>query len=249
METDGTYVTIHDWMLKFDLDLTETVVYAIIHGFSMNGRCRYDGSRRYLAAHAKCSTDKVDKSLKKLRDLGLISKTEIFRDGVKFCEYTSTVGSRYEQGVAAGSGRGVAVTDDGGSRWERHNNIEDNKDNNIDASTRAHARVAARKKFDFKAALISAGISGEYADKLIAIRKSKRLTNSERAANDLNAAITTICNTQGLVPDEVVKFCIDHNWGAIRPDWEGVEHIKARTPRSRTVRSLQEIMQRDGTIF
>jgi hypothetical protein len=130
METNGTFVNIQDWMLDYDLDLTETVVFAIIHGFSMNGECRFHGSRQYLAKHAKCSTDKVDKSLKKLRDLGLVDKTEIYTNGVKFCEYASTVGSRYGRQVAAGSGRGVAVEGGGGSRCERHNNIDDNIDNN-----------------------------------------------------------------------------------------------------------------------
>lgn len=231
-------------MNELGLSLVEKTVYAIIYGFSQDGDSEFSGSRQYLADWCGCSSLRtIDAALRTLLDRHLIVKNTKTVNGVKFCTYVvDCTGS-------AKIAQGVVQNCPGGSAKIAHNNIEDNKDNNIDASTRAHARVAARKKFDFKAALISAGISGEYADKLIAIRKSKRLTNSERAANDLNAAITTICNTQGLVPDEVVKFCIDHNWGAIRPDWEGVEHIKARTPRSRTVRSLQEIMQRDGTIF
>lgn len=243
------FITILAWMRHLKTSLVEKMVFAIIYGFSKDRHSDFRGSRQYLAEWCECSTKTIDRTLASLCNAGYIIKREEVVKDVKFCRYTvnfdtldklSIPWTKCPEGSAI-----LSKTEDKMS----HNKIENNIEDNIDASTRAHARVAARKKFDFKAALISAGISEGYADKLIAIRKSKRLTNSERAANDLNAAITTICNTQGLVPDEVVKFCIDHNWGAIRPDWEGVEHIKARTPRSRTVRSLQEIMQRDGTIF
>ena len=42
---------------------------------------------------------------------------------------------------------------------------------------------------------------------------------------------------------------LKQGWGAIRPDWSGVEGIKAATPRSRKVRSLQDIMANDTRLF
>lgn len=251
MTTNGTFVNIQDWMLEYDLDLTETVIFAMIHTFSMNGRCRYDGSRRYLAFHAKCSTDKVDKSLKKLRDMGLIMKTEIYREGVKFCEYVSTVGSRYEQGVAAGSGRGEAVGNTRGSRPERHNNKEDNIDNKtIDSNTRTRVENATpinKKKsiFDFGKALVEAGASEANVARLLEIRKAKRLSNTQKAYDLLIESIHTICQMQGVTTDEVVAFMVNpqQNWGAIRPDWAGVERIKPNVKRSMKTMTFEELVK------
>lgn len=238
-------------MFRLGLDLTETVIFAIIYGFSQDGETRFRGSWKYLQDHALCSRAKVARALKRLVELRYVRKIDKVVNGIKFCEYCAEIGSG--NGFAGGiteilpvSKRDLAVsTEDRGGISERPNNIEDNKDNNIVDTTRACARDTARKKFDFKAALISAGISELYTDKLIAIRKSKRLTNSLKAFNDLNAAITTICNTYGVLPDEVVKFCVDRNWGAIRPDWDGVEHIKANIRRRGVAMSIDDLINKE----
>ena len=250
METDGTFYAIQDWMLKYDLDLTETAIFAIIHGFSMNGRCRYDGSRRYLAAHAKCSVDKVDKSLKKLRGLGLINKVEIFRDGVKFCEYTSAVGSRYAQGVAAGSGQGVADFNGGGGRPERPNNIEETKekDNKEDATRTREVADApqpiSKTKFSYRDKLIAAGVSPENADRLMANRKAGKFDNTERAFNRLLRSLEQVCNARGVTYDEAIEYAGKHGWGFIDPGWN-LEGLRAKRQRTAAVTSIGEIMQRD----
>jgi hypothetical protein len=247
METDGIFYTIHDWMLKKDIDLTETAILAIIHGFSMNGRCRYDGSRRFLASLVKCSVDKVDKSLKKLRDLGLIIKTEVFRDGVKFCEYVSAEGSRYGQGVAAGSGRGVADYGGGGSRSERHNNKEENINIKNNAATRtrevADAPQQPIKKFSYRDKLIAAGVTAENADRLLANRKANNLKNTEAAYNKLMGALEQVCNGRGVTYDEAVEYAGKKGWGFIDPSWN-LEGLKARSNRTRTTQTIGDYLNK-----
>lgn len=256
MNTKGTYTTIQDWMLDLPLDVWETIIYAVIWGFTMDGETVFHGSRSFLARHAKCSVDKVDKSTKHLVELGLIQKLDKYINGVKYCEYKALPdaifgGGRSRQGVAAPSGWGVVAPSGEGSRSQRHNNIEENIDDNIDSSSSASADAPAsrRKKFSFRDSIISDGASADQADRLLAIRKQKRLTNSEAAYSRLHESIQTICNAQGVTTAEVVAFMLKQGWGAIRPDWSGVEGIKAATPRSRKVRSLQDIMANDTRLF
>ena len=48
MELRG-YTNIPDWMLAFDLDVYETIIYAVIYGFSQDGTSTFSGSQKYLA--------------------------------------------------------------------------------------------------------------------------------------------------------------------------------------------------------
>jgi hypothetical protein len=75
MEKKGFY-TVQNWMLDMPLSLVETVIYAVIYGFSQDGASRYQGSLAYLAGMAKCSKDTARRALQKLVSEGLIEKIE-----------------------------------------------------------------------------------------------------------------------------------------------------------------------------
>jgi hypothetical protein len=86
MEKKG-YILIQDWMLDLPLSLAETVIYAVIYGFSQDGESKFTGSLAYLAKKSKVSKDTVKRSLAKLVEDGLIIKTPIHKNGVLFNEY------------------------------------------------------------------------------------------------------------------------------------------------------------------
>ena len=86
MEKKG-YILIQDWMLDLPLSLAETVIYAVIYGFSQDGESKFTGSLAYLAKKSKVSKDTVKRSLAKLVEDGLIVKTPIHKNGVLFNEY------------------------------------------------------------------------------------------------------------------------------------------------------------------
>lgn len=81
------YTCIYDWMLSFDLDIYETFILAVIHGFSQDGESSFAGTLRYLAGKTKCSRRKVLMALSKLVRLGLVIKTDKTVGGVHLCEY------------------------------------------------------------------------------------------------------------------------------------------------------------------
>ena len=85
MELKG-YTNIPDWMLSLDLDVYETIILAVIYGFSQDGESTFAGSLKYLSQKAKCSRRKVTMALPKLVEMGLIQKIDKDVRGVHLCE-------------------------------------------------------------------------------------------------------------------------------------------------------------------
>lgn len=88
---DGNFVTIQSFMVK-DLKLkgNELLTYAIIYGFSQNGESKFTGSLQYIADWTNSTKQGVMKNLKALVEKGLIVKTDIYNNGVKFVQYHAT---------------------------------------------------------------------------------------------------------------------------------------------------------------
>ena len=119
MELKG-YTNIPDWMLSLDLDVYETIILAIIFGFSQDGESTFAGSLKYLCQKAKCSRRKVTMVLPRLVQKGLIVKTDKEVRGVRLCEYRVSP-------LCMGSACGAP----GGSACGAPNNIDnENIDNN-----------------------------------------------------------------------------------------------------------------------
>ena len=246
MNNKGTYTSIQDWMLDLPLDIWETVIYAVIWGFTMDGDSVFTGSRAYLARKARCSVDKVDKSTKHLVELGLINKTDKILNGVKYCEYKALPeavfgGSRSQQGVAAPSGWGVVAPSDGGSRSERHNNIDDNIDIKK-AATRTRVE-ASKKKFSFEESLVAAGATAQHVDALMEIRKEKRLTNTPKSYKQLIEAINTVCTRKGVTVDEVVAFMVVRKWGGLNSNWAALENLRSKAKRRGVTMSIDQLIE------
>ena len=86
MELKG-YTNIPDWMLSLDLDVYETIILAVIFGFSQDGDSTFSGSQNYLAKKAKCTRRKVAMVLPKLVEMGLLIKIDKDVRGIRLCEY------------------------------------------------------------------------------------------------------------------------------------------------------------------
>ena len=81
-----SYVTIPAWVIRnvtapYKLSLTETMVYAIVYGFSQDGASSYYGTAQYLADWTRCSREYITKTLAKLVELGLLEKETIVLEG------------------------------------------------------------------------------------------------------------------------------------------------------------------------
>lgn len=89
---DNNYINIQSFMVK-DLKLkgNELLIYAIIYGFSQADDTSFTGGLQYLADWTNSTKQGVIKNLKSLADKGYIVKSEKYVNGIKFCEYRSTL--------------------------------------------------------------------------------------------------------------------------------------------------------------
>lgn len=72
---DNNFIAIQGWMrTQLNLKGNALLIYALIYGFSQDGRSRFTGSRKYIADWCGCSLDTVDRSLGSLIDKGLLAK-------------------------------------------------------------------------------------------------------------------------------------------------------------------------------
>lgn len=88
MVKEGSFFVIQSFMVN-DLGLkgNELLAYAIIYGFSQDGKSWFSGSRQYIAEWCNMSINSVDNTLGKLVAKGLIEKRDTFKNGVKYCFY------------------------------------------------------------------------------------------------------------------------------------------------------------------
>lgn len=134
MDSRG-YTSIPDWMLFLDLDVYETIILAVIYGFSQDGDSVFKGSQSYLAFKAKCSKRKVANALVSLVNKGFVEKSDKKIKGVHLCEYKATTYCM----ACIGDERGAIGGDERGAT----NNI-DNK--NIDIYNTLSNRASSKFK-------------------------------------------------------------------------------------------------------
>ena len=73
--SSDNFVVIQGFMCKeLDLKGNELLVYALIHGFSQDGKSKFVGGRRYIAETFNISLPTVDKALQNLIERDLIIK-------------------------------------------------------------------------------------------------------------------------------------------------------------------------------
>lgn len=92
---ENGYVNIQGWMVT-DYGLTgdELMAFAIIFGFSQDGKGWYFGGRDYLANWLGCSTKKVGRVLNSLIEKGYIERTQADGKAGKCFKYHSLIGTK-----------------------------------------------------------------------------------------------------------------------------------------------------------
>lgn len=137
---DGNFITIQSFMVK-DLKLkgNELLTYAIIYGFSQNGEDKFTGSLQYICDWTNSTKQGILKSLKNLVEKGLLEKTDVYKNGVKFVEYHATEFNTIQQNLIGyetkfNEGMKQSLTPPMQQSLPNNislNNIPNNKDNNI----------------------------------------------------------------------------------------------------------------------
>ena len=88
---DDNYIQIYGWMLnELDLKGNELMIYALIHGFSQDGKSDYHGGLTYISLWTNSTKQGVIKALKSLLEKGLIVKEVYEENGIQYARYWTT---------------------------------------------------------------------------------------------------------------------------------------------------------------
>ena len=201
------YTNIPDWMLSLELDVYETIILAVIYGFSQDGESTYKGTQQYLADKAKCSKRKVGNALVSLVEKKFIEKIDVDIRGIHLCEYKVTDICTMCKGVAPHATGGVAPGAGG---------IAPHATNIIDNINISPMEINNKgKRFDFKKSLIEIGVSPEVADDWMQVRKTKRASNTETAFRRIKNEI----DKSGLSANECITIAVARSWQGFQADW------------------------------
>lgn len=124
------YIVIQGFMVV-DLGLSgnELNLFALIHGFSQDGVSHFHGSLSYISSALNVTRANAKKIIDRLIEKGLVRKREIVKNGVKYCDYKTTVMEDSYQndnkGVAETT-TGCNLFDNGGGTETIPNNIVHN---------------------------------------------------------------------------------------------------------------------------
>ena len=77
-------------LTELELKGNELLVYALIHGFSQDGKSEFHGSLSYIEAWTNSTKAGVIKVLKSLLEKGLIQRSVVVKNGVQEIHYWSS---------------------------------------------------------------------------------------------------------------------------------------------------------------
>ena len=225
--TDG--FVLHGWMVsQLHLSGGELVTFGLVHQFTQSDAGRFTGGPGYVAAWLGCSTRTAIKYLHSLADKGVVVIEDLNLNGVTFRNYRVNWAALQNFHTPCKN-----------FTHPLKNFQADNKGENKDKST----IYPPTPKFDFRKALLDAGVEEEVADTWLLVRKNKRATNSKLA---LDAVFKEISRA-GLTPAEGILIAAKNSWQGFNADWLKKETLtprKAPAPaRSREDQKYDRLLQ------
>ena len=105
-----------------------------------------------------------------------------------------------------------------------------------------------KPKFNFKKSLIDFGFENDLVVDWLAVRKNKKLTNSETAYKSLESEFLKCENELKIERNIALKFTVEKSWGGFNSDWIKNEQLKNATNGKQTTGRISN-EQRLADIF
>lgn len=245
---DNNFFVVHGWMInRLGLKGNELQVYAIIYGFSQADGTEFAGNLQYLADWTNATKRTALNSLQGLVEKGLLTKEDVFTNGVKACKYRCILegldGEKTSPGAVKNLHQGGEKTSPGvlkklhqGGEKTSTNNINNNiPDIDIDnkegeALTPAPVPLEPPKRKSGKAYKLTApeieAILARYAPTPAAlellrdwmnVRKAKRAPETEKALSLNLVKLDKLARDSGLTVEGYLEAVIARGWAAFFP--------------------------------
>lgn len=236
---EGGYLTQLEWMLELDLrGGNELAAYALVYGFSKDGKSWYQGSASYVARWLKCTVRTARETLHRLAERGLLETRERVENNVRFVDYRVaawSVGGGREKSSGVGKifpGGRENFSLGGRENFSPHNTTIDNEPK---GSTKDKDNARARGKFDLP---YSGKEFLEVWTKLV--RQPKWRKKSDDAIEESIAKLAKVDEATAI---EMMRNSIERNWqGVFYPDRpkSGGWQRQAQQGESREAKAMRE---------
>lgn len=223
---ERNFITILPWMVtELGLKGNELIVFAIIHGISQDNASCFYGSVSYLQAWTLLSYPAVHTILKNLVAKGLLEKQSEDHNGVILCRYKTLYPIKKLNTPSKES-------------------LDNNKDDIKISSNEDNISISPKpQKFDFRRALLSAGVEPEVADAWLQVRKAKKAVNTEIAFRAIEKEIT-LAEQNGCGPNECINLAVVKSWSGFK--WSWMENELNPTRSTRTAPGTERNKSRQG---
>ena len=211
-------ILIQGWMINnLKLSGNELIVYALIYGFSQDGKSEFYGSLNYIKSALGCNSKQtVINLISKLELKGLVSKSKKTVKGVENNFYKAFVEGSPKSGLVQKVDKVVQKVDEGSPKSGLNNNNTYNNKNNNNFLLEKETKV----KFSFKNSLINYGFKKNLVEDWLKVRKTKRATNTETAFKNFIAEI----EKRECDKNQILELIVVKNWSGFKWSWVDKEN-------------------------
>ena len=226
--TSENYILVPGFATReYGLSGNEALLYGVIHGFSQDGDSQYNGTIGYLAKAIGATPMTVRNCIDRLIEKGLITKYEVDRNGVTFCEYAVTRYKNFEE---------VYKIFTPPKKFIHNNNIVSN--NNINISNNKDNNIIDKGTLEF----VAADYKEIFSEWLTYKAERKEKYKTERS---LRACYTKLLNESHNNPEEarlMIRNAMGNNYAGFFP-LKPNELNDARNNKKDTTRVPAEVYQ------
>lgn len=237
---DENYYSVQAWMVtRLGLSGNKLNVYAIIYGFSQDGKSEFDGGTDYLVQFTGASRRSIINILQELTEAGLLVKRSVMKGGVSYSSYvacTSAKTAPVQESHQCKNDAEVVQKLHSGSAETAPNNIY--KKNNKDNPPYIPPKVEYQPFDD----LINRNVAEQVASDWLKHRKTKRSSVTKTAID----GIAREAAKAGISLNDALKICCERGWQGFNADWLN-ETRGIRNEESK--RTLDQLTGRDRRMY
>ena len=209
---DDNYYQVQGWMLnRLEIKGNDLLVFAIIYGFSQDGKGLYSGSLQYLQKFTGSSKNTVLSSLKFLCEKGYIIRDDLVVNDVVFPRYKFN--TQFARGVQKLNGGGAEIELGGGAEIAPNNKELYNKVYNKDTTAKKEKIAVAevpdfvKKEQEEKRKIAEQYTSGKLDEEETkeALYKDEKTRMSFKRVISQNEILSKVVTT-----DEAFRECFKH---------------------------------------